>query len=67
MQPPGPLRKKSCSNGLGHITNMATMPIYGKNLKKSFSLQQIDQWPWNLACVIVYGSTSKIVQIMTLG
>ena len=24
---------KVCSNGLGHITNMAAMPIYGKNLK----------------------------------
>ena len=29
IQPPGPLGKKSCSNGLGHMTNMA---IYGKNL-----------------------------------
>ena len=24
-----------CSNGPGHITNMAAMPIYGKTLKKS--------------------------------
>ena len=32
IQPPGPLGKKSCSNGLGHMTNMAAMPIYGKNL-----------------------------------
>ena len=37
IQPPGPLGKKSCSNGLGHMTNMAAMPIYGKNLKKSSS------------------------------
>ena len=22
------------TNELGHVTNMATMPIYGKNLKK---------------------------------
>ena len=28
---------KVCSNGLGHMTKMAAMPIYGKNLKKSFS------------------------------
>ena len=35
IQPPGPLGKKSCSNCLGHMTNMAAMPIYGKNLKKS--------------------------------
>ena len=36
IQPPGPLGKKNCSNGLGHMTNMATMPIHDKNLKKSF-------------------------------
>ena len=24
---------KVCSNGPGHMTKMATMPIYGKNLK----------------------------------
>ena len=24
---------KVCSNGPGHMTSMATMPIYGKNLK----------------------------------
>ena len=65
VQHPGPLGKKSCSNCLGHMTNMAAMPIYGKNLKKS-SPQPIDQWPWNLVCSIVYGSTTKVVQIMTL-
>ena len=43
IQPPGPLGKKSCSNGLGHMTNMAAMPIYGKNLKKSSSPESIDQ------------------------
>ena len=25
-----------CTNELGHMTNMATMPIYGKNHKKIF-------------------------------
>ena len=28
-------RTKICSNGPGHMTNMAAMLIYGKNLKKS--------------------------------
>ena len=28
---------KVCSNGPGHMTKMAAMPIYGKNLKKIFS------------------------------
>ena len=33
IQPPGPLGKKTCSNDLSHMTNMAAMPIYNKNLK----------------------------------
>ena len=43
IQPPGTLGKKNCSNDLGHMTNMAAMPIYGKNLKKSSSPEPIDQ------------------------
>ena len=31
------------TNELGHITNMASMPIYGKNLKKSSHPEPIDQ------------------------
>ena len=31
---------KVCSNGCGHMTKMAAMPIYGKNLKNSSSLDQ---------------------------
>ena len=30
-------------NELGHMTNMATMPIYGKNLKNSSSPEPIDR------------------------
>ena len=43
IQTPGPLGKKSCSNGMGHMTNMAAMPIYGKNLKKSSSPEPLDR------------------------
>ena len=42
-QPPGVLGKKNYSNGLGHMTNMAAMPIYDKKLKKSSSPEPIDQ------------------------
>ena len=28
---------KISTDELGHMTNMAAMPIYGKNLKKKFS------------------------------
>ena len=45
------------------MTNMAAMPIYGKNLKKSSSPEPIDQWPWNLVCSIVYGSTTKVSKL----
>ena len=30
IQPPRTLGKKSCSNCLGHMTNMAATPIYGE-------------------------------------
>ena len=58
---------KNYTNELGHLSNMAAIPINGKNLKKSSSPESIDQWAWNLVCGIVYGSTTKVVQIMTLG
>ena len=58
---------KIYTNELGHMTNMAAMPEYGKNPKKSSSPEPIDPWPWNLVCSIMYGSTTKVVQIMTLG
>ena len=37
VEPPGSEETKNCSNTSGHMTNMATMSIYGKNLCKSFS------------------------------
>ena len=58
---------KIYTNELGHMTNMAAMLIYGKNLKKSSSPESIDRRPWNFVCSIVYASTTKFVQIITLG
>ena len=49
------------------MTSMAAMPIYGKNLKKSSSPEAVGRWPWKLVWSIVYASTTKIFQIMTLG
>ena len=34
---------KSYTDELSHMTNMATLPIYGKNIKKSSSPEPIDQ------------------------
>ena len=60
-------RTKVCSNGPGHMTKMAAMAIYGKNLKKSSSLEPKGQWPWILVCIIGCLSTTKSAQMMTLG
>ena len=54
-------------NYLGHMTKMAAMPIYGKNIKKSSSPEPKGRWPWNLICSIGYSSTNKFIQVMTLG
>ena len=35
VAPPWEGGTKVCINGPGHMTKMAAMPIYGKNLKKS--------------------------------
>ena len=58
---------KVWSNGLGHMIKMAAMGIYGKNLKKSSSLEPKGWWPWKLVCSIGYSSSTKFVQMMTLG
>ena len=34
---------KIYTNEFGHMTNMAAIPIYGKNLKKSASSESIDR------------------------
>ena len=39
VEPPWDGRTKVYSNGPDHMTNMAAMVIYGKNLKKSSSLE----------------------------
>ena len=35
MEPPWDGGTKVCSNSVGHMTKMAAMPMYGKNLKKN--------------------------------
>ena len=39
MEPPWDMGTKVYSNFPGHMTNMAVMPIFDKNLKKSSSLE----------------------------
>ena len=40
MESPWDGGTKVCSNGPGHMTKMAAMPLYGKNLKKFLLLNQ---------------------------
>ena len=45
MEPPWDGGTNICSNGPGHMTKMAAMPIYGKNLNKSSSLEPKGRLP----------------------
>ena len=54
---------KVCSNGPGHMTKMAAMPIYGKNLLWN---QKADDHLETWLCSMGSLSTTKFVQIMTL-
>ena len=38
MEPPWDLGTKAYTNGPGHMTSVAAMPIYGTNLKKNLLL-----------------------------
>ena len=42
MKAGGRIGMKIYTNEVGHMTKMAAMPIYGKNLKKSSSPEPID-------------------------
>ena len=58
---------KAYSNGPGHMTKMAAMPIHGKNLNKSSSPEPKGWWPWILVCIIGCSSTTEFAQMRTLG
>ena len=40
VKPPWDGKTKVCSNGVGHMTNMAALPMYGKYLKNHLLLNQ---------------------------
>ena len=56
-----------CTSCTGHMTKMATTPIYGKNLSISSSLEPKGQWPWDLVCSIGDVGPTRFVQMMNLG
>ena len=61
VEPPWEGGTKVCINCPGHMTKMAAMPIYGKNLKKSSSPEPAGQFPPNLVCSIGDSCFSKFV------
>ena len=58
------MKQRCVQNGLGHLTKMAAMPIYGKNLWKPSSLERKGRWRWNLARSIWCSSNTIFVQMM---
>ena len=48
VEPPWEGGTKVCINGPGHMTKMAAMPIYGKNIRKSSSPEPAGRFPRNL-------------------
>ena len=52
MEHPPDRWTKVCSTGSGHMTKVAAMPIYDKNLKNSSSPEPKGRWLWNLVCSI---------------
>ena len=65
IEPPLLVGVEFCSNGLGHITNMAAMTLYGKNLNKSSLTNGLASWYEASGTGVL--SRSKIIQIRTLG
>ena len=61
VEPPWEGGTKVCINGPGHMTKMAAMPLYGKNLKISSSPEPEVLWSWNLARSIGDSSSTKFV------
>ena len=61
---------KAYTNWSGHMTKMATTPIYGKNLLKNLQLQNQkvnDFVAWYVLCSIGNVGSTKFVQMMILG
>ena len=66
MKTPYDWLAKTYTNCYGHMTNMATMPIYGKN-SINLSLEPKGHWPWDLVCRIGELGPNRLAQMMNLG
>ena len=57
---------KTYTNCYGHMTDMAIIPIYGKNSLNSSSLEPKAHWLWDLVCSIEDVSPTRFAQMMNL-
>ena len=55
------------TNCTGHMTKMATTPIYGKKPLMSSSLEPKGQWPCDLVCSIWDVGPTRFAQMINLG
>ena len=67
MKTPYDRLAKIYTNCTGHMTKMATTPIYGKTPYISSSLEPKGQWPWDLVCSIGDVGPTRFAQMMNLG
>ena len=58
---------KTSTNCHGHMTNVATTSIYGKNSLNLFSLEPKGHWLLDLVCSIGNVDPTRFAQMMNLG
>ena len=66
VQTPWQGGKKVYINGPGHMTKMAAMPIYSKNLYKSSSQEPAGRFLQNLVCLSGTPAHHSLYKMMTL-
>ena len=66
MKTPYDWLAKIHTNCTGHMTKMATRPIYGKNPLISSPLESKGQWPWDSVCSIRDVGPTRFAQMINL-
>ena len=66
MKTPYDRLAKIYTNCTGHMTKMATTPIYGIQ-PFEYSLEPKGQWPWDLVCCIGDVGPTRFTQMINLG
>ena len=66
MKTPNDRLAKIYTKCTGHMTKMATTPIYGKNPLKVFFSGTKGQWHWDLVCSIGDVGPTRFAQMINL-